>query len=80
VAIATSTDANLHPTYSDSLRPPLSWLSVSFVALTMGFRPQLHAVATIVAAKRLTASMFCGGRYSNPQKMKMNIRLVKKRV
>jgi hypothetical protein len=33
----------------NSLRPPLSWLGVSVVALTVGFRPQLYAITTIVA-------------------------------
>ena len=41
--------------FGNSLRPPLSWLGVSVVALTAGFRPQLNADATIVAAIRLTA-------------------------
>ena len=71
MAVATSNDLELHPTcpasnkpivfsgderFGNSLRPPLSWLGVS-VTLTVGFRPQLHAVATIVAAIRLKAFM-----------------------
>ena len=35
--------------FGNLLRTPLSWLGVSVVAITVGFRPQLHAVTTIVA-------------------------------
>ncbi len=71
MAVATLTDAKFHPTcfvyepivfsgderFGNSLRPPLSWLGVSVVAITVGFRPQLYAITTIVAGIRPTARL-----------------------
>ncbi len=84
MAVATLTDANfiqhVQPQTNipivfsaverlgNSLRPPLSWLGVSAVASTVGFRPQLNALATIVAAMRLKAFMSCRGCYCNSMK------------
>ena len=48
--------------FGGSLRPPLSWLGFLVTPLLWAFRPQLPAVATIVAKCLADASTWLGFR------------------